>query len=212
MPNFISTILNWIFPPLCVHCQREGAWWCSDATKILSTSPIILDTAIPGCDRVVIRASYDYQAISAGIQKLKYHYWTGIQPALIPLLEPLVSQLETFPPTTVIVPVPLHPQRIRVRGFNQSQLIAHALATLTSWSVQPLVRRTKATRPQVQLSAEQRQSNVLDAFVFNSTRPVPTDVLLVDDVITTGATVTACARTLRKAGVQRIYAAAIAKG
>jgi ComF family protein len=106
----------------------------------------------------------------------------------------------------VLVPVPLHPRRLRERGFNQSELLAQALGRRSGLVVAPeaLVRR-KETPPQTGLTAAARRSNVSGAFtVRRRSRVAGRVVVLVDDVVTTGATARACAAALRAAGTTEV--------
>jgi ComF family protein len=109
-------------------------------------------------------------------------------------------------PDCVLVPVPLHPRRLRARGFNQSELLAREIA---SRAARPLVRgalvRRADTPPQTGLSAAARRANLRDAFAVRRRAPLlGRDVVLVDDVLTTGSTARACARALREAGVREV--------
>jgi ComF family protein len=106
----------------------------------------------------------------------------------------------------VLVPVPLHPRRRRERGFNQSALLARALAGPTGLRVaEDALARREDTPPQTGLSAARRRANVARAFVVRR-RPAVSDriVVLVDDVLTTGATARACARALTQAGAAEV--------
>jgi ComF family protein len=106
----------------------------------------------------------------------------------------------------VLVPVPLHPRRLRARGFNQSEVLARALALQSARRLVTgaLVRRAD-TPPQTGLSAAARRANLKDAFVVRRRAPlVGRTVVLVDDVLTTGSTARACARALRAAGADEV--------
>lgn len=113
----------------------------------------------------------------------------------------------------VLIPVPLHSVRQRERGFNQSELIARTLAR--HWNLEVMtrgLRRTKFTDSQAKLSGAQRRQNLTDAFA--PSRGLHFEgraVLLVDDVITTGATVSACSRVLKEAGAESVGAVALAR-
>ena len=111
--------------------------------------------------------------------------------------------LHTLP--QALVPVPLHPARLGRRGYNQALELARPLARALAIPVLPdLLHRTRATAAQTELGAEARRGNVRGAFAAGIDGPVPAHVALVDDTMTTGATVADCARALRAAGCTRI--------
>ncbi len=106
-----------------------------------------------------------------------------------------------------IVPVPLHSSKKRSRGFNQSELLAKALAEETDIPVRLLLKKRKKTKDQKSLDQRQRKMNVQDAFITDKAvrkKGIPTSVLLLDDVTTTGSTLTACARALKASGVKKV--------
>lgn len=106
-----------------------------------------------------------------------------------------------------IVPVPLHPSKMRRRGFNQAELLAEALGEETGLPVRRLLLKKKKTKDQKILSRNQRIQNVKDAFVVDEEEleyEMPVSVLLLDDVSTTGSTLTACAFALKAHGVKKV--------
>jgi ComF family protein len=105
----------------------------------------------------------------------------------------------------LVVPVPLHSSRLHARGFNQAALLARAAALPGEWLAVDVVRRSEATARQATLGRAARAGNVQDAFVARASRALrDRRVLLVDDVVTTGATVRACARALLDAGARNV--------
>jgi len=114
----------------------------------------------------------------------------------------------------VVVPVPIHKERLRKRGFNQAALLAGPVAEQLGVPFLPdAAVRARRTPPQVGLSPDARRTNLVGAFVVPDAAPVSGQrVLLVDDVFTTGATVSACARALKKAGAVRVDVATLAGG
>lgn len=210
---WISQLIDWFFPPVCVHCGREGAWLCGAAMTELQTQAVLLDpVAVPGLDRVIVRGSYDCPTLSQLIQKLKYQYWTGLQAVIGTVLEPVVGEL-LVDRATMIVPVPLHRRRRRERGFNQSLLIGRGLSSLVQIPVAEVLCRNRYTTPQAGLPERQRLTNIIGAFDQHSrVAKAPQSVILVDDVITTGSTMAECAGVLRQHGVKTIMAVALAKG
>jgi len=125
----------------------------------------------------------------------------------------LTEAAKDSPSPPVLIPVPLHPRRQRERGYNQSLLIARALSEM--WNIELLpqaLRRTRFTQPQVKLNADERAQNVSEVFAPHHAEKIAgRTVLLVDDVITTGATVSACAQALHQAGAAGVIAVALAR-
>ena len=112
-----------------------------------------------------------------------------------------------------IVPIPLHQRRLTQREFNQATLLARGIARHIAVPVREAVlRRTRWTRPKVELSGDERQANVRQAFTVTDPAAIQDKVLLlVDDVFTTGATLSEAARTLKAAGVRQIDVFALAR-
>lgn len=111
--------------------------------------------------------------------------------------------------TGPLIPVPLHRSRLRERGYNQAREIAAAAGPLLGQRLSPLVKRIRATAPQTELKAAQRTRNVRHS--FSTSGPVPDHLLLVDDVLTTGATAAEVARTLKRAQAVRVGVMALAR-
>jgi len=111
-----------------------------------------------------------------------------------------------------LVPVPLHPERLRRRGYNQSALLAERVAMLTGIPVCSQLRRIRPTLPQVGLGAEDRARNVEGAFVADQAGLVGLRLILIDDVLTTGSTLTACAGALLAAGAASVGALTLGRG
>ena len=112
----------------------------------------------------------------------------------------------------VIIPVPLHPKRLRWRGFNQAVLLGRQLSRSYGIPIDPFIlRRIKETPPQTQLNEEERRRNVRGAFALAPGRSLERKkVLLVDDVYTSGATVNECSRTLMRSGANRVFVVTLA--
>jgi len=115
---------------------------------------------------------------------------------------------------SLIVPVPLHPERERERGFNQALLLARELARLSGLPLDEhsIVRRIHTERHRAGMDAKARRQSVATAFTVRHPKLVAGQrVLLVDDVFTTGATVSACASALKEAGSERVFVLTIAR-
>jgi ComF family protein len=112
----------------------------------------------------------------------------------------------------VIIPVPLHPARERERGFNQAGLLANLLSAKMSILAKPALERTRYTTTQTAFDRAERMENLRNAFRLRRKMDVRgSRVLLIDDVLTTGSTVSECARVLKEAGASSVYAATAAR-
>ncbi len=117
-------------------------------------------------------------------------------------------------PHWLLVPVPLHPRRFRERRFNQSAELARTLSKLSGLPCQDLLRRTRYTTAQANLTRKERLKNLAGAFTLQRKARLPAhgNILLIDDVFTTGSTAHECATVLKKAGAQRIIVLTAARG
>jgi ComF family protein len=130
------------------------------------------------------------------------------------LQELWVAAANAAPPDLpqLLVAIPLHTSRLRERGYNQALELAKPLAQILDVPLaHDLLVRQRATNPQTGLDIKARSRNVKDAFVLNPNAGLPTHIVLLDDVMTTGATLRECARILRRAGVARVDAWALAR-
>jgi ComF family protein len=125
------------------------------------------------------------------------------------LAAPLMLQVLDNTRFDAVVPVPLHRSRLRKRGFNQAELLARGVAEKMKATVSDTLEVVRSTRDQVELSAAQRRANVAGA--YSATKPLRGKILLVDDVFTTGATMSACAASLVRAGAKEVHALSLCR-
>jgi len=219
--------LNLLFPQWCIGCGKEGDFICYSCRNSL---PRVMPPLCPRCGRpqpsgIICPSCVSWQAAIDGIRspfrfdgvmrqaiyQLKYR---NLRALAAPLAQLLNDYLTTKPVSgEVLVPVPLHRQRLRERGYNQSSLLARKLGKLTNLPVVDdcLIRKRHAP-PQARTSTvEERQSNVADAFASRDQRLRGTQVLLIDDVSTSGATLDACAAALKAAGVTSVWGLVLAR-
>ena len=151
------------------------------------------------------------------IHLLKYD---GVRPAANLLGRMLSDAIVPLQPlfsagTVLVVPVPLYTAKRRQRGFNQAEMIARAALKLqpsARFELKLALERTRETHSQIGLSRHQRRENLRGAFQVSDPQAVRgRDILLVDDVFTTGTTVSECARVLRRAGTAKVYVATVAR-
>lgn len=184
-----------LFAPACAAChsplnpERIGPV-CDSCWSSIRPAPEIPEARAAGIYEGSLR-----QIIHA----LKYHGHASLARPLGALMREAAGH---WLDDAVVVPVPLHPWRSLRRGFNQADLLACTLGR----PVWRALRRRRLGRPQAGLHAAERRANVSNVYVMRrwQLRHIPADVVLVDDVLTTGATAEACARVLMEAGVQRV--------
>jgi len=159
-------------------------------------------------------APYRYEgSVLEAVLKLKYGQKTYVADALGPLLTEFVKTRFMSHEPFLTMPVPLHPKRLRERGFNQSLLLARHIAKKLNTELDFLsLTRTKQTVPQTTLSKKDRRKNVQDAFVLGDPHAVRRkNILLVDDVATTGNTLNECARVLALGGAKAVFCVTLAR-
>lgn len=169
----------------------------------------------PRFDRARACALYDVGSdFGSPLATALHRYKYKPDPALAPVLADfLASRCPYRADYDVLVPVPLHLERLRWRGFNQAALLARRLARQWALPLDPFgLTRTRATPPQVGLDETERRRNVAGAFaVPRPERVRRRRILLIDDVYTTGATVNECARVLKRAGARRVDVLVLAR-
>lgn len=158
-----------------------------------------------------MRAALRYQEPTSDlIHRFKYEGYSALGRPLANILADSWPDWEQTP--DLIVPIPLHPKRHRRRGYNQSELLARPLGTMKSIPVSiEALRRTRHTIPQVGLGPDERHDNVRGAFDADATIVGGRHILLVDDVLTTGATMSAAAEALLAAGAVGVSAYCLAR-
>lgn len=219
--------LDLLFPLRCVGCRSPGSWLCSHCRETIA---IIRSPFCPRCGRPtgqgalcglcrrnpptldgVRSVAYHEGVLRAAIQHFKYRNGRGLAGPLSELLANYV--VEHSLPADVLVPVPLHPARLAQRGYNQAALLARELGQrLDLPVVENSLLRVRATQQQVGLSAEERRINVAGAFACRDDQLAGRQVLLIDDVYTTGATLNACGTALTAAGAASAWGLTLAHG
>lgn len=211
-----------LFVPRCLICGELGANGldlcanCRQCLPILkhACSHCALPLADPGvcqhCQQRDPVLGHCHAAFIYGfpldrlVPRLKFHRDLAAGRLLAELLIESVAAA-SLPQPQALVPVPLHAGRLRQRGYDQALELARPLARRLNLSLRAdALQRTRATAAQSELDASQRQRNLQQA--FRACGPMPAHVALIDDVMTTGATLHAAARALRQAGVQRVDA------
>jgi len=161
--------------------------------------------------------NYDTPVVRRAIMCGKYSYVEEIFYRLIRFLGPHVEAigdaLEMDPRALLVVPMPLHPRRLRERCFNQAAILGKEVASILHARYGEPLARVRDTLHQADLDEEDRRRNIEKAFVCKAPQEVQEKyVLVVDDVATTGSTLAACAIELKKAGARAVWGLVLAKG
>jgi len=230
----VAGLIDALFPPRCVLCssflaQGERGFCALCRVAFLPLPPRLCsrcgqeacreeDGACHACRRhpPPHRRSLAFAAYGGTLEEAIHRLKFQSEPRLA---RPLAGLLLDDPPAQLapaehdlLLPVPLHPRRLRQRGYNQAALLGGELSR--AWSL-PLelggLVRCRDTVPQSGLGEQERRSNLLGAFAVRPDRVAGRRVLLFDDVITTGSTVAECARTLREGGARSVTALALAR-
>jgi ComF family protein len=234
-----------LFPIHCLYCQKYGQWICEECAGKIN---ILEDQVCPYCeknisphgricslcknkfleknenwplDALLVSSKYNKSGISRSIYCFKYSFIESLGTPLARIITEAII-FHALPLPNLIIPIPLHHQRLRWRGFNQSEILArHIGENLTPGFSIPVIPnfliRKKYTSPQMKIkNYQKRQKNVRGIFTLNKKFPNPEiiknkTILLLDDVSTTGATIFEVAQVLKSAGAKKVYGAVIVR-
>ena len=201
-----ENIIDILAPKKCVGCGKEGRYICEKCGLFLSEAPSIFMTN--GLEELVSAWEYD-GLIKKIILKIKY---AGMFDAINELTEKAFEIREPYvPEDTTITFVPMFRKKEIQRKFNQAELIAKKVGEITGREVLPLLEKIKDTPSQTELNKEERMTNVKDSFQRKQGVNCYNNVLLVDDVWTSGATMQECCRILKRSGVKRVWGFTLAR-
>ncbi|MFS8463838.1 ComF family protein [Xanthomonas campestris pv. raphani] len=215
-------LLRLLLPSLCLVCAESGTGDCDLCPSCRAAlpdhgtacaccaTPLFAAAGLPLCGQCLQHppplqrayACFTYRwPVDGLLRRFKFHQDLAAGRVLSELM---AARCAALPRPQALVPVNLHRHRLRQRGYDQALELARPLGRALQLPCLPLLRRVRATAPQSELDADERRRNLRDAFLAHG--PLPTHVALVDDVMTTGATLHAAAQALRRAGVQRVDA------
>ncbi|RJQ54840.1 MAG: ComF family protein [Nitrospiraceae bacterium] len=227
----INKFLNILFPETCPVCKgpaknHQTTPICADCWQTVSPyggpvcrrcgKPLVSDVSATCGECLEDEPSFSYArsfglyegVLRKAISLLKYH---NVKRLSKPLSDIILSL--KMPEADAVIPVPLHEKRLRMREFNQSALLAKYQAKgLGIKLIVDCLVKTRDTAPQVGLSSHARRNNIRKAFEVRRAGMIEgKNIILVDDVVTTGATVRECSRVLKKAGAENIYITTLAQ-
>ncbi len=217
MNTLYKSILDILFPPLCVSCSKylhsdHLGPICELCFEGITLKPYLSPA------EVISIGSYEDETLRKLIHTFKYEKIRSIDKTIGALIKKYLKQ-EPFllnAENSIIVPIPLHPKKERKRGFNQAEVIAQILGKQLKIEVRTdIVKRIKNTDPQISLkNSKERAVNIKDAFKLlknAETKIQNKNIIVVDDVYTSGATIKEASRILKKLNPKKITAFVIAK-
>src|SRR6476659_2856464 len=206
--SLLDAFLALLFPDRCAGCAHMGALFCSSCRAALMPYPGTLRRMPAGL--ADMRIAYIFQSpLREAVHQLKYR---SVRRIAAPLGALMAEHLITQPAAVdAVLAIPLHSARLAERGFNQAEALAREIANLLDLPLLATgLTRIRATEQQAKLDARARADNMRGAFAWHGAPP-PRRLLLVDDVLTTGATMGACAVVLREAGAEAVHGLALAR-
>jgi ComF family protein len=232
--------LDTLFPIHCISCSKYGEWVCSDCLEKISIGieqvcPICNKSITPdgktcfdckrkySIDGILVASSYRLDKKKTFVAKLVHYYkYRFISDLSIPLGKILKKALlqSELPLPDIIIPVPLHSRRLRWRGFNQAELLSDYLSDHISPGfkipvLEDALLRNKYTIPQMNIkNYRQRKNNIKGSFSLNKKylkNIKGENILLVDDIATTGSTLFECAKVLKQKNAKKVYGIVLAR-
>ena len=207
---------------VCHYCEQQLKTYqleiSQDLQRLCSPSPSLGHTLYPARSPMPIFVWGKYDGnLKQAIAAMKYNRLPDLGLMLGQWLGETWrdSGLELNPSEIMVVPIPLHPEKLKQRGFNQAQKIAEGFCSVTGYHLESkILKRIKQSQAMFNLNPAQRKNNIVNAFAMGkmpqSKRKKNKSVLLIDDIYTTGATVQEAAKVLQQRGVKVIGAAIVA--
>lgn len=226
-------IIDLLFPITCIVCEDEGEFICVPCKQklkklehqhcIICQKPAIFGLTHANCknkytaDALISVYDYHDENVSKIIIAGKYKFIFSVFEIFGKIIAKQIQSTHYALLTThyVLVPIPLHSSRKRWRGFNQSEILCQTIAKYLNLSTANVLRRTKITKTQKNLDKESRQKNMKDAFGINISYPILNilnrNIILVDDVTTTGTTLNQAVKILKQNGASKVICLTVAR-
>ncbi|OGF83331.1 hypothetical protein A3B18_00005 [Candidatus Giovannonibacteria bacterium RIFCSPLOWO2_01_FULL_46_13] len=205
--------LSVIFPDNCVGCGKEGQVFCQNCV-VKTKKQTRTKASVLFLDKLYYWGIYEDKTLSRALRRFKYQGIQGLSEPFSDILKDLITpQLSYFSNDALIVPIPAHINRKRGRGYNQAELLAVKLSEKVPIPLAPdILIKSKNTKSQTSLSGVERIFNVKNSFSVARPEFVKNKkIILVDDIITTGATLCEAAKVLKEAGANEVTGLVVAK-
>lgn len=234
----MNIILDFLFPKRCIGCRKFDTYFCKECVSNIKQGELVCPRcehlAIGGQTHPICRRRFGLDGLwslgiyegplKKAIQKLKYdpslvrdyasvlmdiaiEYWVRYQPFVLDQIKK--DRGEGW----IVVPVPLHWFRENKRGFNQAKLLGQILSKKLGLAYYERLKRTRYTKPQVKLKEKDRRKNIFGAFALSPNILISQspNILLIDDVWTTGSTMRECCWVLKRSGAKKVWAITLAR-
>jgi len=230
----LKFFVSLLYPKKCIKCKKAGAYICARCFAQINFLEYQICSecgkgSIDGLTHPKCRTRYGMDGLISAIsykgivKKLLYQfkyppYLSDLKTILGALMYEGLIQQAVFVKFTenknlVLVPVPLHANRLRRRGYNQAELLSNVLSQKMEIPVKNLLVRIRDSKPQYKLTREERGRNIFEAFSFNAkikSFPKDKNVILVDDITTSGITMRECTKILKRNGIQKVLGITLA--
>lgn len=212
-------LLDCFFPKKCYGCGAPDIWLCQKCFRSLQAYKGEIPRALNNNHDLIIAGEYKDALLHDLITAFKFNLNQELAIPLFAFLKNKIDQKLILNILTknewqnvLVIPIPLHKKRQKFRGFNQSKLIANEISLYYSWPLNLNLIKNKASAVQADLSEEARLNNQTGVFTWQGESLEGHDVILIDDIITSGATMNEAENTLICAGARKVIKVAIAKG
>lgn len=222
-------LLDVIFPKFCLGCGHEGFWLCSTCqekivfikTQVCPTCGRISNSgkfcrkcpAPKGLCGIIVSCYFKEGPIKELVHNFKYNHILELKDLLGQVMASVLQENLVFKKDFLMTGVPLFWLREKSRGYNQSALLAQTVAQNLGLNYQKLLIKTKSTKRQVDLRGQGRRENLKKVFKLDPKININgKTIILVDDIATTGTTLSECARVLKEGGAKKIWGLVIARG
>lgn len=216
-----------LFPAFCFGCRQEGTYLCPDCQALLDISSVHNPYTGEYLDCLYFSVDYKNYLIKKIIKSFKYQpFIKDLSKTLADLIISHFQLIDNKPDfflnpendisnkNYILVPVPLDKQKLKKRGFNQAELLAKDMGSYLNFPIKKgCLIKIKKTFPQVGLDNRSRKDNLKSAFAIKEKEAVKNkNILLIDDVFTSGATLNECAKVLKRAGAKQVIGITVARG
>ena len=204
-----EAVIEAIFPKTCFGCRQVGRYLCQNCLRGLRDPDVFYPAK---ADFALTSFSYRSPAVKKALLKLKYSSASDIAKELAAVVSSDLAPYLKYGVKPVICEIPMTSKRKRKRGFNQAEILARHVAKFLNLEYRPLLTKIRETRPQAEIKdREERLKNIKGVFAMKENFSPSPFVVVVDDIITTGATMNEAARVLKKSGVKKIICVAVAR-